>query len=278
MTVGKRILVAVVMIPVLLAVVFLLPAWVLALAVTGLSMIAIHEVLWSTGFVQNVRISGLSIALSALIPLWVYAGENLKLGLAGAFLYAVALFAVAMGSGFTVTMEKMGGSFFLTALIPYFLSSFLRIRTLPEWRVYILLPFVVAWCSDAFALFAGMAFGRHKLAPQLSPKKTVEGAVGGLAGAVICTLLYGFAAGNVSELTPVNYIALAVYAVLGAAVSQFGDLAFSYIKRQYHIKDYGNIFPGHGGVLDRFDSVIFCVPLIELLIALVPAFGGQVSW
>ncbi|WP_295618385.1 phosphatidate cytidylyltransferase [uncultured Intestinimonas sp.] len=272
---GKRILVAVVMIPVLLAVIFLLPDWVLAIGVTGLSMIAIHEVLWSTGFVKDPKISGLSIALAGLIPLWVFfTDQDPWLGLAGAFLYVTALFAVAMASNYTVTMEKMGGSFFLTALIPYFLSSFLRLRALPEWRAYILLPFVVAWLSDAFALFAGMAFGKHKLAPQLSPKKTVEGAVGGLAGAVVFTLLYGLIVGRVLGFSQVRYGVLAVYALLGALISQFGDLAFSYIKRQYHIKDYGNIFPGHGGVLDRFDSVIFCVPLIELLVGLCPVFGA----
>lgn len=270
---GKRILVAVVMVPVLLAVIFLLPDWVLAIGVTGLSMIAIHEVLWSTGFVKDPKISGLSIALAGLIPLWVFfTDQDPWLGLAGAFLYVTALFAVAMASNYTVTMEKMGGSFFLTALIPYFLSSFLRLRALPEWRAYILLPFVVAWLSDAFALFAGMAFGKHKLAPQLSPKKTVEGAVGGFAGAVVCTVVYG-AVLQFGFQVPVNYLYLAVYGALGSAASQLGDLAFSYIKREYGLKDFGNILPGHGGILDRFDSVIFCAPLMELLLHLLPAVG-----
>ena len=96
----------------------------------------------------------------------------------------------------------------------------------------------------------------------------------GLAGAVVFTLLYGLIVGRVLGFSQVRYGVLAVYALLGALISQFGDLAFSYIKRQYHIKDYGNIFPGHGGVLDRFDSVIFCVPLIELLVGLCPVFGA----
>lgn len=271
---GKRILVAVVMVPVLLAVIFLLPDWVLAIGVTGLSMIAIHEVLWSTGFVKDPKISGLSIALAGLIPLWVFfTDQDPWLGLAGAFLYVTALFAVAMASNYTVTMEKMGGSFFLTALIPYFLSSFLRLRALPEWRAYILLPFVVAWLSDAFALFAGMAFGKHKLAPQLSPKKTVEGAVGGFVGSVVCCLIYG-AVMQFGFQLQVSYGIFALYGALGSIVSQIGDLSFSYIKRQYGLKDFGNIFPGHGGVLDRFDSVIFCAPLIEILVHFLSAIQG----
>jgi phosphatidate cytidylyltransferase len=133
-----------------------------------------------------------------------------------------------------------------------------------------LLPIVIAFTSDSLALFAGMAFGRHKLAPQLSPKKTVEGALGGFFGAIACTLLYGLILRTWCGIT-VCYPILALYGGLGSVVSQMGDLFFSYIKRQYGIKDYGNVFPGHGGVLDRFDSVIFCAPFIELLFRLAPA-------
>ena len=240
-------------------------------------MIALHEVLWSTGFVKNPKISGLAIVLAGLIPFWVFVGERMLPALVTLFLYVVLLFAVAMKSHYTVTMEKMGGSFFLSIVIPYFLSTFIRIREMPDWRYYILLPFVVAWLSDAFALFAGMAFGKHKLAPELSPKKTVEGAVGGVAGSVAATLIYGFVMSACFGAAAVRYGLLILYALLGAVVAQFGDLAFSYIKRQYDIKDYGTIFPGHGGVLDRFDSVIFCAPLLEILIVYFPAIQGAVG-
>ena len=256
---------------------FFAPSWVLPVVVSGLAMIALHEVLWSTGFVKNPKISGLAIVLAGLIPFWVFVGERMLPALVTLFLYVVLLFAVAMKSHYTVTMEKMGGSFFLSIVIPYFLSTFIRIREMPDWRYYILLPFVVAWLSDAFALFAGMAFGKHKLAPELSPKKTVEGAVGGVAGSVAATLLYGFVMSACFGAVAVRYGLLILYALLGAVVAQFGDLAFSYIKRQYDIKDYGTIFPGHGGVLDRFDSVIFCAPLLEILIVYFPAIQGAVG-
>ena len=122
-----------------------------------------------------------------------------------------------------------------------------------------------------------MAFGKHKLAPELSPKKTVEGAVGGVAGSVAATLIYGFVMSACFGAAAVRYGLLILYALLGAVVAPFGDLAFSYIKRQYDIKDYGTIFPGHGGVLDRFDSVIFCAPLLEILIVYFPAIQGAVG-
>ena len=274
---GKRIMVAVIFVPLIILMLFFAPSWVLPVVVSGLAMIALHEVLWSTGFVKNPKISGLAIVLAGLIPFWVFVGERMLPALVTLFLSVVLLFAVAMKSHYTVTMEKMGGSFFLSIVIPYFLSTFIRIREMPDWRYYILLPFVVAWLSDAFALFAGMAFGKHKLAPELSPKKTVEGAVGGVAGSVAATLIYGFVMSACFGAAAVRYGLLILYALLGAVVAQFGDLAFSYIKRQYDIKDYGTIFPGHGGVLDRFDSVIFCAPLLEILIVYFPAIQGAVG-
>lgn len=271
---GKRIMVAVIFVPLIILMLFFAPSWVLPVVVSGLAMIALHEVLWSTGFVKNPKISGLAILLAGLIPFWVFVGERMLPALVTLFLYVVLLFAVAMKSRYTVTMEKMGGSFFLSIVIPYFLSTFIRIREMPDWRYYILLPFVVAWLSDASALFAGMAFGKHKLAPELSLKKTVEGAVGGVAGSVAATLIYGFVMSACFGAATVQYGLLILYALLGAVAAQFGDLAFSYIKRQYAIKDYGTIFPGHGGVLDRFDSVIFCAPLLEILIVYFPAIQG----
>ena len=135
----------------------------------------------------------------------------------------------------------------------------------------VFVPFVCAFTSDAFALFAGMRFGKHKLAPHLSPKKTVEGSVGGFLGAALCCVLYGLFISKVLGHAPVYWM-LALYGLLGSLVSQLGDLSFSYIKRQYGIKDYGHLFREHGGVLDRFDSVTFCAPLTYLLLMIVPFF------
>ena len=268
---GKRIMVAVIFVPLIILMLFFAPSWVLPVVVSGLAMIALHEVLWSTGFVKNPKISGLAIVLAGLIPFWVFVGERMLPALVTLFLYVVLLFAVAMKSHYTVTMEKMGGSFFLSIVIPYFLSTFIRIREMPDWRYYILLPFVVAWLSDAFALFAGMAFGKHKLAPLVSPHKTVEGALGGLAGgmagmAVFCAV---FRAMTHAALSYSLCIALGL---LGAVLGELGDLSFSAVKRQYGIKDYGRLLPGHGGVLDRFDSVIFAAPVTWMLINAVTLY------
>ncbi len=271
---GKRILVAVVCIPLIFVIFFLLPPIFLPIMISALSMVAVHEVLWSTGFVKNPKISALSIALSGVIPFWVFIGEGMRSALVGIFLYFLLIFVVAISSHYTVTLEKMGGSFFFAMLIPYFLSSFVRLHQMYLGEFLILIPLVAAFTSDAFALFAGMAFGKHKLAPELSPKKTVEGAVGGFVGSIVCCLIYG-AVMQFGFQLKVSYVIFAIYGALGSLVSQIGDLSFSYIKRQYGLKDFGNIFPGHGGVLDRFDSVIFCAPLIEILVHFLPAILGD---
>ena len=151
------------------------------------------------------------------------------------------------------------------------LSVFVLIADADHAKLYLLLPFVAAFTSDAFALFVGMGFGKHKLAPSLSPKKTVEGSVGGFLGAALCCTLYGVVVQTAFAVQP-HYIVLVLYGLLGSFVSQMGDLSFSYIKREYGLKDYGHLFREHGGVLDRFDSVIFCAPLTYLLLSAVPFF------
>lgn len=269
----KRVMVAVVCIPLIFVIFYLMPPICLPIAISTLSMIALHEVLWSTGFVKNAKISALSIALSGVVPFWVYTGQGMNEALVVIFIYFLLMFLIAISSHYTVTLEKMGGSFFFAMLIPYFLSTFVRLNGMENGKFLILVPLIAAFGSDAFALFAGLAFGKHKLAPELSPKKTVEGAVGGFLGAVALCLVYAAVLQYGFECN-VDYLAFVVYGGLGSVVSIIGDLSFSYIKRQYGLKDFGNIFPGHGGVLDRFDSVIFCAPLVEILMLCLPAIGG----
>lgn len=266
----QRVMVAVVCIPLLLVIFFVLPPIAVPILIAALSMIAVHEVLWSTGFVKNGKLSGYSIVLAGLIPFWVYYGQAALPALIVLFVYFLLTFVEAISSNYQVTVEKMGGSFFFATLISYFLCSFIRLQQMDGGKFLILLPLVAAFLSDAFALFAGILFGKHKLAPKLSPKKTVEGSVGGFFGAALGTAVYGLVMQFAFQLS-VNYLLLVLYGLLGSLVSQIGDLSFSYVKRQYNLKDFGNIFPGHGGVLDRFDSVIFCAPLIEILLRLLPA-------
>jgi len=266
----KRILVAVVFIPVIFLVIYVLPPIAIPIALAVLCALGVYEALCATNFLRHSRVAAYSILLAALIPFWVYAGGRFQLALAGLFVYVMLLFCETIASGNSLGLERIGGTFFLTLFIPLTLTSFVRLRALDQWRFYILLPFVAAFLSDACAYFAGLALGKHKLAPSLSPKKTVEGSVGGFVGAVAAMLVYGLVWQKFFRLEGLSYPALALYGALGSVVSQIGDLYFSCIKREYGIKDFGNILPGHGGILDRFDSMILCAPLIELLLYLIP--------
>ncbi len=134
--------------------------------------------------------------------------------------------------------------------------------------------FIIAlpWFSDAGAYFIGSAFGKHKLCPEISPKKTIEGAIGGIIIGTILTCLMAFLFEKCfftilpdTQKTTFNYITVAFVSLVGSILSIFGDLSFSLIKRHYKIKDFGKILPGHGGVLDRFDSVIFVSPFIYIM-------------
>ena len=128
-----------------------------------------------------------------------------------------------------------------------------------------------AWLNDTFAYFVGRKFGKHKLAPNISPKKSVEGAIGGILfcdlTAVIIGLIFHFC---VMPDANINFWALILLGVIDAPVSILGDLSFSLIKRNYGIKDYGSIFPGHGGMLDRFDSIIFTAPVLVAINQFIP--------
>ena len=139
-------------------------------------------------------------------------------------------------------------------------------------RFLFLIPFVFSWVTDSFAYFCGRLFGKHKLIPQVSPKKTVEGAVGGLVFCALTGFIYGLIVGRCFDVTP-NYPVLAIGGIFIGVVSQIGDLIMSAIKREEGVKDFGWMLPGHGGLLDRFDSSMAVTLLVLLLNFCFPLFS-----
>ena len=163
--------------------------------------------------------------------------------------------------------EKAMASFAGFLYVPVLMSYMVRIRLSENGAVLLWLVFIAAWGCDIFAYLSGILLGRHKMAPVLSPKKSWEGAVGGVLGAVLLGALYGLIFKNSLTMNrPVPACALITGA--GALISMVGDLTASAFKRHRGIKDYSNLIPGHGGILDRFDSVIFVAPVIYYLISL----------
>jgi len=123
------------------------------------------------------------------------------------------------------------------------------------------LIFIISWSCDSSAYLVGVGFGKHKLCPSISPKKTIEGAVGGILGSMLGCTIFSWL------VSPDKMVILVMLGFIGAIVSQLGDLAASQIKRTVGIKDFGQIFPGHGGVLDRFDSILFTAPLVYFFLS-----------
>jgi len=249
-------------------VIYLLPVGYAVAVFCFLCVAAAYEFLIVTGAMKDDPLAVFSCAWAGCVPLLrVYGGEWGLLVCLFGYAAIASLWAVLDQKRelrfSPVALGLTGG-----AVIPLFLSSLLRILTLSEFGKYlILVPCVAAWASDTFAYLTGLSIGKHKLAPRVSPKKTVEGAVGGLVGAVggLLLLCLIWRQMGLAQLSGSVYEWGVVLGVLGGAAGQCGDLAMSLFKRERGIKDYGRLFPGHGGVLDRFDSILFTAPLFEII-------------
>lgn len=264
-----RIIAAVVLLPLLLIVLLFAPAIFTAILFSAVCGVGAYELLWGTGVVRKVRPVIYTVAMAALIPLWCYFGCDAALGKAGVLVFFCLLFMEIMLSKLTLGFDKLAVSVFGGLVIPYMLSSLVRIGIADHGRYLILIPFAVAFMSDSGAYFVGCAVGKHKMAPVISPKKSWEGFFGGLVSGVVGMILYVVVLQQCFGFSG-NYLFAAIYGLTGALAGVFGDLCFSAVKRQTGIKDYGNLIPGHGGVLDRFDSIIVVAPLIELLLHWFP--------
>ncbi len=264
-----RVLAAVILLPLLLLVVLVLPKFFTAILVGVLSAIGVKELLCGTGLVKERRLVIYAMIMAFFISLWGSMYAVYSLLLLGIFSFFCVLFGELLLFHSEISFEKVAMTFVAGGIVPFMLSGLVRIHNQTYGRVLILLPFVVAFLSDTGAYFAGRAFGKHKLAPVISPNKTVEGMFGGMLGAVVGVVVYCVVVQFALKLE-VRYLYVPVYGILGSLGAVFGDLCFSAVKRQTGIKDYGNLIPGHGGVLDRFDSMVVVAPLMELLMLYIP--------
>lgn len=264
----KRVLTAVIGIPVIVLL-LLAPAPVMTGAVMICSVIGLYEFYTASGLKDKKLLCLLGFAAALVIPI---VGGQLRPvdSLLLVYLYIVLLFVVMLLSHRTVTIRDLALLIVSLLYIPYFLSHITFIRTLPYGNFYVWLVFIGAFMTDSCAYFSGKLFGRHKLCPQISPKKTIEGAVGGVLGCGLSFMLFGLIVNlgfaQYLDGQSMSYGRLFLLGLIAAVFSEIGDLVASIIKRQFAIKDFGHLLPGHGGILDRCDSIILVAPAIFLFL------------
>ncbi|MBQ7398082.1 MAG: phosphatidate cytidylyltransferase [Clostridia bacterium] len=269
----KRIITAVVAIAIFLPVLYFSETIVFPIVMALLSLIGCFEMLRCTELIKKYALSvpmlGLSLALP-LLPYWYDSATVEHVCLMALIVLALYLFTIMTFSRGKITLANVGSAYLscFYIIVAFMALSLLRYRVAAGEYVY-LICFIGAWVTDTFAYFSGFLFGKHKLIPDVSPKKTIEGSVGGTLFCVLAMVGYGWIVQLVSGgSVTANYLTLAVSGLFIAVVAQVGDLLMSAVKRTYGIKDYGKLFPGHGGVLDRFDSVL-AVALVLIVISSV---------
>lgn len=261
----QRVITAVIAIALFVVLLFFLPTWVLTIAWGALCAVGVWELLYATHSVPKHLFLYLSCAAGFCIPLTVARpNTDLFLFLLAAGVYMVAAFACAVFDHKTITYDMVGKGFLAAVILPMMFSAVLRIRSGENGALLVLMPWITVWVCDSAAMFVGKALGKHKLAPYVSPKKTVEGSLGGLIFAMLACALYVLVMRKSFGLE-MAYLPAVIFGAVGSSLGQLGDLSLSVIKRGAGIKDYGNVFPGHGGVWDRFDSILFAAPLFELV-------------
>lgn len=255
------------------SVIFFLPVEVFYIAVSLLCAIAVYELLHAAGDRISPAVMVVSIVVGFAVPFCCLLSEPLY------FIFVLlgyGLFlAIWLVTHHTVAIETVGYAFFVTC---YATVSFLClnwIRHGENGMFHMLLALFIPWICDGGAYFAGTFFGKHKMCPNISPKKTWEGFFGGLAVGMLMTMLFGWLFFWITSGKTEGFIfwQVAIVAPIVGLVSVVGDLFASVIKRQYGVKDFGKIMPGHGGVMDRFDSVCLSVPVLLALVQVFPMLG-----
>ncbi len=231
----------------------------IVVAACVVTVIGEFELLHCLGLHKNIAISLPVYAIAIAMPIaarYMERGFFYEVFFSLSFLAILIMIAVFTFSKGKISLEQIGAAAAFSIYIAVGISSIILTRDRAFGEYIYLLIFVGAYITDTFAYFVGRLIGKHKLIPDVSPKKTVEGSLGGTLFCVISFIAFGFIMKAIDPRIIPNYLVLALAGLLSAVISQVGDLVMSALKRARGIKDFGNIFPGHGGVLDRIDSVL----------------------
>ncbi len=256
----------------------LMNTFVFPVFVALLSGIAVWEIEKAVGL-KNKFIIASSLVVSIVVPFIAHFDISVPVAPIGC-LYVVLIFIFMLLKFESTKFEQAVIAIFASVCVPFSFSLMIIFRDIDRYIegftkidgiFLVILSFFAAWMTDTFAYFVGSKLGKHKLCPKISPKKSVEGAIGGVVGAMLLNLLllFVFKRFFFEGESIISYPAIAILSVVLSVISMFGDLAASTIKRNFGIKDFGKLLPGHGGIMDRFDSALFVMPVLYASICLV---------
>lgn len=265
----QRLIVAGVGVPLVFIILVVLPPWATALYTAAICVIGAGEMMRAVGCPKRTLATVLCAASAAGIQLCCLLGGLRCAGLILLpFVFLLFLLWIAYyENGREFGFNGLGAALFCGFVVPMGLSAMILLRQAECGRLTVLMPVVATFIGDSGAYFAGRAFGRRKMSPKTSPNKTIAGLIGGLAASAVFMVVLGVIMRSFGAC-PALWKML-VIGIVGGAAAQLGDLSFSVIKRQFGIKDYGNLLPGHGGAYDRFDSTSFAAPCILALLGIL---------
>ena len=244
--------------------------YVFDVAVVLISAMGIFEVITALELSQYKIMTSISVLMPLVFMLisyfaWEYA-------FAAVFLFVAAYLLVMLFDHKRYSFTTAAMFMMISLMVTFAFIHVSLTRHLSNGILNIFVIFIGSWITDTCAYFTGLAIGKHKLAPSVSPKKTIEGSIGGVVGVTVILAAYAAVFGNIMDSITANVSAAVCIGLICGVISQFGDLCASVIKRENNIKDFGKIMPGHGGVMDRFDSFIFVAPVVYYFLNSFPIF------
>ncbi|MBE6623576.1 MAG: phosphatidate cytidylyltransferase [Ruminococcaceae bacterium] len=262
----QRIITAIILLAVFVPVLVFSHTIIFPIVASVMSVMAVYEMLSCTGQIKHYVLSvpALIYALSGPLIANTRFANSYGILFAITIIFLFYLLYVHVFLTDKIKTKDIALVFMSALYITTSITCIVLLRNAEFGQYIYLFIFIGACVTDTFAYFGGCLFGKHKLCPKVSPKKTIEGAISGI---IFCTLAFVIYAMLVSKLENVqpHYVTIAIIGAFISVISQFGDLAASAIKRDFGVKDYGNIFPGHGGILDRFDSILAVAPFVFIL-------------
>ncbi len=265
-----RMISATVLVVALLAIVLFTPDWAFSILVCALTFLVMAEL---------TKVLRLETKPLVVIANYVFAAAYMVLGFLNkeiastlipiiTVLFIITLMIIAILDNGRVKFSDVCASIFLVFYSVVLLMHLTFIRNLDNGVALLFMALIGAYVTDTGAYFTGMLMGKHKLIPSISPNKTVEGAIGGIVWTLVGFIIYGIVMWKMGH--DVNFLLLVALSVICSVVSQFGDLSASVIKRNFSVKDFGNVIPGHGGFVDRVDSLMFVAPVVYYFITFLP--------